>query len=57
VVLVQSLSIALHSLAGISAALAALMYLLPVSVIGVCLWLLMRQPRQTHAAFEVSARA
>lgn len=56
-VLVQSLSIALHSLAGINAALAVLMYLLPVSAIGVCLWLLMRQPRPTTAAADVLARA
>jgi lipopolysaccharide export system permease protein len=55
--LLQSLSISLHSLAGGSGAFVPLMYLLPLATIAVCLWLILRQRRRAPSGVnELSAR-
>jgi lipopolysaccharide export system permease protein len=55
-VVVQSLNVAFHSLAGTNAAFIPLMYAMPLAVIGLCLWLLMRQPGRAQGAGELAAR-
>lgn len=56
-VVLQSISISLQSLAGTSALFIPLMYLLPASVITVCLWLLTRRTRaRAPSAGEFAAR-
>lgn len=55
--LLQSLSISLHSLAGGNGAFVPLMYLLPLATIAVCLWLILRQRRRARSSVdELSAR-
>lgn len=54
--LVQSASISLHSLAGTTAAVVPLMYALPFSVMAICLWLLLRQRRRPVPAGQLAAR-
>ncbi len=56
VVLVQSASVSLHSLAGSSPVFVPVMYLLPLTVIAACLWLLVRQKRPRTTARELIAR-
>ncbi len=55
--LLQSLSISLHSLAGSNSAFVPLMYLLPLVIIAVCLWLILRQRRRSsNGASELTAQ-
>jgi lipopolysaccharide export system permease protein len=56
-VLVQSASVSLHSLAGTVPAAIPLMYLLPASIIGGCLWLLMRQRQVPTGTGKLSMEA
>lgn len=53
---VQSASVSLHSLAGTNAAVVPLMYLLPFSVIALCLWILQRERRTAPSVRELAAR-
>lgn len=55
-VLIQSASVSLHSLAGTTIAVVPLMYLLPAATIGLCLWLLGRQKRRPERIAELTAR-
>jgi lipopolysaccharide export system permease protein len=57
-VITQSANISLQSLAGNSAAFVPLMYLLPVGIIVICLWLLLRQKKRNTAmsAGKLTAR-
>ncbi len=56
-VLVQSASVSLHSLAGTVPAAIPLMYLLPASIIAACLWLLMRQRQTALSGGKLSMEA
>ena len=55
-VLVQSASVSLQSLASTSTAFMPLMYLLPASVIVICLWLLTRRKRTRMTASQLASR-
>ncbi len=56
-VLVQSASVSLHSLAGTVPTTIPLMYLLPASIIGGCLWLLTRQRQTALSGGKLSMEA
>lgn len=56
-VLVQSASVALHSLASTTMAAVPLMYLLPATIIVACLWLLTRQKRRGPASAGLAPQA
>ncbi|MFM2128682.1 MAG: export transporter permease LptF [Pseudomonadota bacterium] len=55
-VLAQSASVSLASMAGSTAAAVPFMYLLPATIIGICLWLLMRQQGKPATTAELTAR-